>query len=180
MEEFKIIKDFPDYQISNQGKVKSLKRKKEIILKPAQYSNGYWFVTLTNSQKTKSCLIHRLVLMTFNPVENMENLQVNHIDGNINNNFLKNLEWTTPKENKNHREKINHTPKSETILVKFLTGEEMIFPTMTKCAEYFGVSRKAIQHYCESKTIRKDRKIQAEFIRLGRTYSKKNKNISQN
>ena len=118
--------------------------------------------------------------MTFNPVENMENLQVNHIDGNINNNFLKNLEWTTPKENRNHREKINHTPKSETILVKFLTGEEMIFPTMTKCAEYFGVSRKAIQHYCESKTIRKDRKIQAEFIRLGRTYSKKNKNISQN
>ena len=31
MEEFKTIEDFPDYQISNQGRVKSLKRKKEII-----------------------------------------------------------------------------------------------------------------------------------------------------
>lgn len=173
MEEFKTIKDFPDYQISNQGRVKSLKRKKEIIMKPSQYSNGYWFVILRNSQKKKSCLIHRLVLMTFKPVENMENLQVNHIDGNINNNFLENLEWTTPEENRKHGEKMNHTPKSETILVKFLNGEEMIFSTMTDCAKYFGVSRKAIEHYCKSKNIRKDRKIQANFIKLGKTYSKK-------
>ena len=37
--------------------------------------------------------IYRLVLMVFNPVENMENLEVSHIDGNPANNHLDNLAW---------------------------------------------------------------------------------------
>lgn len=45
---------------------------------------------------------HRLVLMTFCPVDNMVNLQVNHKDGNKLNNRLENLEWTTPQENTQH------------------------------------------------------------------------------
>lgn len=52
--------------------------------------------------KYKRKLVHRLVLMTFNPVENMENLQVNHIDGNKRNNNISNLEWCTLEENMKH------------------------------------------------------------------------------
>lgn len=45
---------------------------------------------------------HRLVLMAFNPVENMDELEVNHIDGNKKNNKLENLEWCTTSENQLH------------------------------------------------------------------------------
>lgn len=40
--------------------------------------------------------------MTFNPVENMEKLQVNHIDGNKHNNNIYNLEWCTQIYNQEH------------------------------------------------------------------------------
>ena len=46
--------------------------------------------------------VHRLVLENFLPVENMDFLQVNHKDGNKENNHLDNLEWTTCKENIQH------------------------------------------------------------------------------
>ena len=61
--------------------------------------------------------VHRLILENFNPVEGMENLQVNHIDGNKENNKLENLEWITCKENIQHaidnnlRAKINGAAK---------------------------------------------------------------------
>ena len=47
-------------------------------------------------------LVHRFVMGTTNPVDNMDNLQVNHIDGNKHNNSLSNLEWCTCSENLKH------------------------------------------------------------------------------
>lgn len=69
-----------------------------------QYENkkGYMKVHLYINGKDKGFFVHRLVLMTFNPIANMENLQVNHIDGNKKNNNVKNLEWCTNAENQRH------------------------------------------------------------------------------
>ena len=44
MEEWKQVFDFPDYEISNLGRVRSNKRKTPIILKQSYYYNGYTFV----------------------------------------------------------------------------------------------------------------------------------------
>lgn len=65
--------------------------------------SGYCEIILRDSNKKKIyCLVHRLVLETFNPIDNMKSLQVNHKDENKLNNKLNNLEWMTPKENCNY------------------------------------------------------------------------------
>lgn len=63
----------------------------------------YQIINLTLSDGSKKTFrLHRLVLMAFQPVENMQNLEVNHKDGNKMNNKLENLEWCTPSENQKH------------------------------------------------------------------------------
>ena len=61
--------------------------------------------------------LHRVLMMAFCPVENMNQLQVNHIDGNKANNNLSNLEWVTPKEN------IRHAIQNGLMNFDYLKGE---------------------------------------------------------
>jgi hypothetical protein len=73
-------------------------------------STGYPTVCLTKDKKELNQLVHRLVAISF--IHNIENKpQVNHIDGVKKNNFFKNLEWATSKENNQHAYKtgLNHS-----------------------------------------------------------------------
>jgi hypothetical protein len=89
------------YQISNFGRVKSLKGLTERILKQNINKYGYKVVYLSKDSKKKTISIHRLVAHGF--IEREKNkLHVNHIDGNKTNNHVSNLEWVTPKENTLH------------------------------------------------------------------------------
>ena len=106
LESEEIWKDIRDYegvyQISNLGKVKSLARKvsnghalidlEERLLTPNTLAKGYFQVTLYKGKKRKCFQVHRLVAGAF--IENPGNYpQVNHIDGNKQNNVVDNLEW---------------------------------------------------------------------------------------
>ena len=65
--------------------------------------NGYVKNCLTLKDGTQRFYFrHRLVMRCFNPIDNFEDLQVNHKDGNKLNNNLDNLEWCTTKENAEH------------------------------------------------------------------------------
>ena len=89
-----------DYTIDENGNVFDVKNnrfKKSYINK-----KGYIRYSFYINGKSKTFFAHRLVLMTFNPIEGMENLQVNHIDGNKKNNNINNLEWCTQSENQRH------------------------------------------------------------------------------
>lgn len=88
------------YQISNIGRVKSLKFGKEKILKNRLNSVGYLFISLCKDGKQKQILIHQLVAQAFlNHVIDKYTMVVNHIDGNKLNNRIDNLEVVTNRDN---------------------------------------------------------------------------------
>ena len=93
------VKNYPKYEISNFGNIKSTYKNK--LLKFQQDKDGYFQVNLYENKIGKTHKIHRLVAFHF--IENSENkLQVNHIDGNKQNNNYSNLEWCTTQENTKH------------------------------------------------------------------------------
>jgi len=76
---------FEDYYISNYGKVFSYKKNKLKQLKPYYDKDGYLIVNLMQNNNRKAFKVHRLVAIYF--INNINNLpQVNHIDGNKENN----------------------------------------------------------------------------------------------
>lgn len=113
-----IWKDIPEYegcyQVSNLGRIKSLKRKRSVgnngfkileekILIPRKNNPKYYKIFLCRNNTKKEYYIHRLVMLSF---VGHSNLQVNHIDGNGRNNNLDNLEYCTCSENHQHAFKI--------------------------------------------------------------------------
>ena len=96
------IKGFEGYyQISNLGRVKSFCKGKIKILNVLPSKRGYLRVDLRRPNKRRRCFVHVLVAEAFVP--NPENKpQINHRDGNKQNNHFKNLEWSTGSENCQH------------------------------------------------------------------------------
>ena len=89
------------YEISNLGRVKSLKYGKERILKPEKDKYGYLRVQLWRDGKYKMFLAHRLVAIAFIPnPKGFE--QVNHLDEVKTNNCAENLEFCDAKYNSNY------------------------------------------------------------------------------
>jgi len=98
-EEWKQIKDYPNYAVSSFGNVKNMTNNKN--LKPLLKA-GYYNISLTNNKCRKTCKIHRLVALAF--ISNLKHKSdVNHKDKNKLNNHINNLEWMTRKENNIHR-----------------------------------------------------------------------------
>ena len=96
------------YQVSNLGNVKSLNYKrtgKEKILRPQGTRLGYLQIGLFKGGECKRYIVHRLVLSTFSPVENMDELQVNHINEKKDDNRLENLEWCTCSYNNTYNDR---------------------------------------------------------------------------
>lgn len=86
------------YQVSDLGRVKSIGYGKERILKPVKDRYGRLYVDLWKTKKHKRISVHRLVLQTFKPVDDMDNLEVDHINREPTDNRLSNLRWCNHKE----------------------------------------------------------------------------------
>ncbi|MFW9875833.1 MAG: NUMOD4 motif-containing HNH endonuclease [Candidatus Thorarchaeota archaeon] len=115
IEKWEYIKGFEDsYQTSNMGNVKSLRRKgrkKEMILKPQEHSDGRTNVTLYKNGKKHNKKVHRLVAEAFIP--NPKNKpQVDHKNGKKADNRASNLRWVTNKENKYYQKLLNQKKKN--------------------------------------------------------------------
>ena len=105
------------YQVSNLGRVKSLKdcygKDREKILKPRKDKYGYLTLSLCKNGVKKSFTVHRLVAQAFihNPNPN-HYTQVNHLDENRTNNKLSNLQWCTCQENLNYGNRVKNYIKT--------------------------------------------------------------------
>lgn len=119
------------YQVSNLGRVKSLKRvilrnnqhgkyfveKEEKILKQFIQKKGYLRISLSQNGESKFLQVHRLVAQAF--INNPDNKEtVNHINGIKTDNSVKNLEWCTNAENLQHSYMIGLRKSNDDILRK--------------------------------------------------------------
>lgn len=103
-----------DYYLTKDGRVWSGKYHRP--LSTALDKDGYVKVTLVSpGKKRHRYSVHRLMMENYRPIKDMDKMQVNHIDGNKQNNHLSNLEWCTCKENIHHAMKNNlrHDQKGE-------------------------------------------------------------------
>ena len=97
--EGKTMTGYPNYIITNDGKVYNSQRNKYLV--PVKNAGGYMFVSLSDGQDRKSFTIHRLVALLF--IDNPNNyLEVNHIDFDKTNNNVDNLEWISRSDNMKH------------------------------------------------------------------------------
>ena len=109
----------PYYAISNYGRIENIFTRK--VMKPNYRPNGYEYYCLASTNtdekgkiKQKKFSTHRLVMKTFKPCDNMDNLEVNHIYGDKTKNYVdkimpdgsidSSLEWITPRDNIIHAE----------------------------------------------------------------------------
>jgi hypothetical protein len=118
------IPGFPGYDVSDQGRVRSYRRKigrtgggyewildnyPQTICNPRPDKDGYLYITLRAGNNKSTRRIHRLVLETF-VGQRPPGLQCRHRDGIRAHNFLINLTWGTPKENSADTKLHGNTP----------------------------------------------------------------------
>jgi hypothetical protein len=159
------------YQVSNRARIKRLERiirKKgdvnhtklnEIIMKQSD-CRGYKVVGLTKESKKRRYYVHRLVATAF-LLNEYELPCINHKDGCKSNNNLKNLEWCTAAENRNHAlltGLARSVTGSDHGNAKFIEHDIKIifkmakFISMSKIALIYGVQTNAISDILQRKT----------------------------
>lgn len=100
-----IFKDIPgyegSYQVSNLGRVKSLKLNREKILKPNINGGGYLYVILCNKGKFKTIRVHQLVAMAFlnHTPDGTHKIVVDHRNNDKQDNRLSNLQLISARKN---------------------------------------------------------------------------------
>lgn len=148
------------YQVSNFGSVRSLPRVVKGSdgrlrhiqgrrLSCSKDNRGYLSVALYQDGNYRNCLIHRLVATAFLECTDTS-LQVNHIDGNKQNNCVSNLEWVTSSANVAHARCTRLSSTSADQLHRMAAASAKVRSVPVRCVEdgrTFPSERSAAAHY---------------------------------
>lgn len=94
-EEFRPIKDFERYYVSNLGRVLNIRTGRFLTMTD---NHGYLVVNISKNGKARNFLVHRLVSQAF--IENPNNYDtVDHINGIKTDNRAENLQWLSQSDN---------------------------------------------------------------------------------
>lgn len=94
LEEWVPCATLPEHEISAKG---LLRRKDNKMLVGSKNYAGY--MKINNPNNNQTLFIHRLVMLTFCPIENPQNYVVDHINGIRDDNRVENLRWVLRREN---------------------------------------------------------------------------------
>lgn len=128
---WKRVDNYPNYMISNFGRVWSVKRNR--VLNPYVNDDGYLIISLHQDGKRKDISVHRLVALHFIQRRVVAN-EVNHDDGDKTYNYVENLEWSTHSENMEHAFENGLSIRKAVRIIE--TGEE--FSSLSACAKSIG------------------------------------------
>lgn len=144
------LEEYKDYQVSNLGRIKSLKKGKEIIRKNGVDKYGYFNISLYANGKHKTFLIHRIVALAFIENTDENKCEVNHIDENKQNNCVWNLEWVTTSQNINYG---TRNKRVANVLGKkvFCVELNRIFPSATEVERELSLPQSNISSCCNGK-----------------------------
>lgn len=146
IETWKPVADFESiYEVSDQGRVRRLIKPRVGIMAPQYAGAGYLMVGLRKPRERRLYrYVHRLVAFAFLEGAGQE---VNHIDGDKENNHVSNLEWSTRAGNNTHK---NRTLKTHSNRVEFYAlspeGKMYIGDNITVFAEENGLFPSGISH----------------------------------
>jgi hypothetical protein len=88
--------------------------------------------------------------LTFKPIDNPDEMQVDHVNCNKSDDRLENLDWVTPKENCRRASKNGLYQGSKAVLVRDIdTGLVTEFPSMAECGRALGIKKSLIQYRLE-------------------------------
>ena len=129
----------PRIKVSNKGNVVSYKRGVCYPYKVGHTHDGYQRVKASRQPQ----LVHRMVADTWIPNPNNYR-EVNHINGNKDDNRVENLEWTTRSQNMHHAWRTGLTKGRSTPIRIVETGET--FESISECARRIGGDLSNISH----------------------------------
>ncbi len=165
---WKKIPDYPAYEVSNSGRVRSYKKrigvgywgvsdKPQKIISPSSNSAGYFGVILRKDNKSKRFFIGALVLAAFVGPK-PDGLEVHYLDGDNSNNHLDNLKYATRKEieaaraarfREHGRGRFN---EDDVLYIRTSIAERTITPN--ELADLFDVNRYVIRQVCTGHTYK--------------------------
>jgi hypothetical protein len=148
----KPIPNFDGYEITEDGRVFSLKRNKWLSPKIDRY--GYKVYSLSLNGKSYHKPAHRLVAQTYIP--NPDSLPcINHINENKLDNRVENLEWCTVEYNDNYgtrNERMSRTKCKRPVVQILPDGTEILYRGVKEAWEKTGIRWSQIARVCRGVT----------------------------